>query len=377
MQIVLVTALYPPILGGAELQAQTLARELHSLGARVTVLTRDYPGTSAQETDHGIEVVRGLSGLALGPLWGLTYMWSTYRWLRRTAARWDLIHAQQIGLHASPSLRVARALKRPCLLRCSSHGIGGDLAELRARRFGRLLVEQLRLASRVVALTPAGAAEVMSHRIPPERVRIIPNGVDLRRFGPQEWPAARDTDPLRLLFVGRLSREKGLDLLLQALKQAGAAGFELRVVGTGPEERALRAQVEALGLSKTVLLAGPSTDVLSHYRWSELVVVPSRFEGMPNVVLEAMACGRPVLGTRVNGTADLVTEGRNGWLVEKENPGQLAAELQRLRLIRAALQAAGRVAHASVAASYSITHTASMYAREYEAMLAERPRAPV
>jgi len=371
VRIVLVAALYPPVLGGAELQAQGLARELHSLGARVTVLTRSYPGTSEHETDLGIEIVRGLSGIPLGPLWGLTYMWSTHRWLRRTAARWDLIHAQQIGLHASPSLRIAHALSRPCLLRCSSHGPGGDLAELRARRFGLLLVEQLRQATRVVALTPAGAAEVMRNQIAPERVRIIPNGVDLRRFGPQCWPGTRDTDPLRLLFVGRLSREKGLDLLLEALGQAGATGFELRIVGAGAEESALRLQVEALGLSKTVGFVGPSADVASHYRWSELVVVPSRFEGMPNVVLEAMACARPVLGTRVNGTADLVSDGRDGWLVEKESSRALAAELQRLRQMRAALQEAGRAAHASIAASYSITRTASLYAREYEAMLRE------
>jgi glycosyltransferase involved in cell wall biosynthesis len=368
---VLLTALYPPVLGGAELQAQSLARELNSLGARVMVLTRRCPGSALHDRDQGIEVLRALSALSLGPLWGLTYMWSAHRWLRRLAARWDLIHVQQIGLHAWPSLRIARALSRPCLLRCSSFGAGGDLAVLRAQGFGRLQVAELRHASRVVALTPAGAAEVLRYAVPAERVRVIPNGVDLRRFSPQAWVEERDDDPMRLLFVGRLSREKGLDVLLEALKHADAARFSLRVVGAGAEASALAQQVRELGLGASVEFIGPSVDVVSQYRWSELVVVPSRFEGMPNVALEAMACARPVLATRVNGTRDVVTEGRDGWLVDSENPLQLAAELQRLRHTRVILREAGRRARASVESAYSISRAASRYMYEYEAMLVE------
>ena len=371
MQVVLVTALYPPVLGGAELQAQSLARELSSCGVRVTVLTRRCPGAPLHESDHGVEILRVVSALPLGPLWGLTYMWNMHRWLRRSAARWDLIHSQQIGLHSWPSLRVARALRRPCLLRYSSFGTGGDLAVMRARRFGRFLVAELRHASRIVALTPAGAAELLRYEIPAERVRVIPNGVDLQRFSPQPWEETGDDGPIRLLFVGRLSSEKGLDLLLAALRLLPAGQFTLRVVGTGPEESALRHQAEALGVRERIEFLGSSAEVVQHYRWSELVVVPSRVEGMPNVVLEAMACGRAVLGTRVNGTRDLVVEGRSGWLVDNGDPAGLAAELERLRRQRATLRDAGRVARGCVEASYSISRVASMYMREYEGMLAE------
>ena len=234
MQVLLISSLYPPILGGAELQAQSLARELDSLGVRITVLTRSCKGAETQERDRGIEIFRTLRALPIGPLWGLTYMLSTHHWLRRLAAKWDLIHSQQIALHSCPTVRVARALCKPCLVRTSSFGQGGDLATLNAHRFGPHLVRELRGAARIIAQTAAGVEEIIRYQLPAERVRIIPNGVDLQRFCVQPWPNKTAAHPIRLLFVGRLSPQKGLDVLLDALSSMQSkAQFTLRIVGTG------------------------------------------------------------------------------------------------------------------------------------------------
>jgi glycosyltransferase involved in cell wall biosynthesis len=372
MRLLLLSALYPPILGGAELQAQRLARELDSRGVRVTVLTQPCAGEAIQEWDRDIRIVRGLSSIALGPLWGLTYMMSTHRWLRRLASNWDVLHNQQVALHCWPSLRVARALGKPCLLRFACCGPGGDLAVLSSHRFGSYFVDHLRGAQRLVALTRGGADEIRHYRLPPARIRTIPNGVELERFSVQSWPQLEPSDALRLLFVGRLNRQKGVDVLLGALAMLPRPeAFRLRVVGVGPELERLRLQAGEAGLGSIVQFCGRQQDVIAHYAWSELVVLPSRFEGMPNVVLEAMSCARPVLGTRIAGTMDLIAEAQSGWLVPSDNPRALAQRLEQIANERSALRSIGLAGRAIAESKYSMTCITSMYLREYEAMLAE------
>jgi len=372
MQVLLVSAFYPPVLGGAELQAQSLARELDSLGVRVSILTRPYKGEDAEDRDGGIQIHRRLSALPVGPLWGLTYMMSTQRWLRRLHRQWDVVHNQQVGLHSWASVRVARALGKSCLLRFSSLGQGGDLAVLQGHRFGHHLVKELRGARRFVALTRAGAEEIVRYQLPADRIRGIPNGVDLLRFPAQSWPDVARSDALRMLFVGRLSREKGLDVLLEALRQVKCrVSVSLRIVGSGPELGSLRAQTVAAGLDPMVEFCGPQHEVIAHYAWSEVVVLPSHFEGMPNVVLEAMACARPVLGTRIDGTADLIAEGSGGWLVPSRDPVALAQRVEQIANERVSLASIGLVGRRIAETKYSIARVASMYLCEYEAMLSE------
>jgi len=370
MRLLLVVPHYPPALGGAELQAERLARELDVAGVRVSVLTRPCAGEPLEETDRGIRIFRRLTTLPLGPLWGLTFMRSTGRWLRRLADEWDVVHNQQVGLHSWASVRTAVALGKPCLLRFACSGQGGDLATLKRRRFGDRLIEGLRGAGRLVALTSSGAAEIVAHGLPAERTITIPNGIDLQTFSVQPWPHLLPSDPVRLLYVGRLDFQKGLDLLLDALGVLPRPDrFRLRIVGTGPELEALRARAARSGLQEIVEFCGIRRDITAEYAWSEVVVLPSRFEGMPNVVLEAMACGRPVLGTRIPGTADLISDQTCGWLVPAESSRALGETLSGIVAQREKLTAAGLEGRAIVATRNSLKHVASRYIREYEALL--------
>lgn len=375
MRLLLLCPLYPPVTGGAELQAQRLARALDSRGVRVTIMTRSLRGELMYESDGGIRVVRGLSGVHLGPLWGLTYMWSAGRWLRRLADAWDIVQNQQVGLHSWVSVRVARQLRRPSVLRFACSGEGGDLAMMKTHRFGQRLVDGLRAANAYVALTAQGASEIAAHGLPARQVITIPNGVDLERFKSLQWPTLAQSEPLRLLFVGRLARQKGLDVLLGALATLrDRIAFKLRVVGEGDERDRLCGQAHQAGLGGHVEFRGHSADITQDYAWCEILVMPSRFEGMPNVALEALSSGRPVLGSRVGGITELVAPGVNGWLVPGEDADALAGSIARMALQRDELRIMGREGRRIVEERYSLDASAAQYLRLYERLLTERRR---
>jgi starch synthase (maltosyl-transferring) len=147
-------------------------------------------------------------------------------------------------------------------------------------------------------------------RLPPHRLVVIPNGVDLTRFaGALPCPPSKLGVPegRRLIaFIGRLDVQKGLGGLLEQSQSMFAAlpEHDLVVVGDGPQRATLEDQVRRLGLAGRVHFAGYRLDVPEILAASELVVVPSLWEGMSNVVLEAMAAARPIVATRVEGIVE-------------------------------------------------------------------------
>lgn len=372
MRLMLLSPQYPPIIGGAELQAQRLARALDSRGVRVTILTQTVPDAMMCESDRGIRIIRGIRGVHMGPLWGLTYMWSSERWLRRLADAWDIVQNQQVGLHSWVTVRVAHQLHRPSVLRFACSGEGGDLAMMRTHRFGRKLVSGLRGAGAYVALTAQGASEIAMHELPAPRVVTIPNGVDLNGFKPLQWPTLAESEPLRLLFVGRLAQQKGLDVLLCALARLrDRIAFTLRVVGAGDELDSLRKQVQLGGLEENVTFCGRLANMNEQYAWCEVLVIPSRFEGMPNVALEALSSGRPVLGSRVGGIEELIEPGVNGWLVPSEDSEALAGKISEISRQRGQLRIKGGTGRRIIEQRFSLDASASQYMNLYERLLTE------
>jgi glycosyltransferase involved in cell wall biosynthesis len=177
-------------------------------------------------------------------------------------------------------------------------------------------------------------------------IGLIPNGVDTARFTPA---VSRDeAGPVRLVFVGRLVRQKGLDVLLEALARLPAgADYELTLVGDGPLRPALTGQAQALGLTSRLRFVGWAgrEDMPDLLRRADIFVFPSRDEGMPNAVLEAMATGLPVVATRISGNEEVVVDGQTGLLVPPDDPDALAGALARLladRPLGRSLGAAGR-----------------------------------
>jgi glycosyltransferase involved in cell wall biosynthesis len=191
-----------------------------------------------------------------------------------------------------------------------------------------------------VTCTAAGHARLDA--LAPGRVELVYHGLDGHLFAaPTTFGSRRDgTDPdqpLRLLAVGRFQPKKGYATLFEAVARVRAA-FRLTVVGYGPLEAVLRARVEALGLADRVMWIGPLDQpaVRAQYRASDLLVVASEVapdgdrDGLPNVVVEALSQGLPVVATHAGAIPELVVDGVHGRLVPPADAGALAAAIEQL-----------------------------------------------
>jgi len=180
---------------------------------------------------------------------------------------------------------------------------------------------------------------VASRGVDPARTAFIRNAVDTDRFRPptiEERTNARTTLGISeskhmVLYAGRFEPFKSVDSLLQAWALLPNTVLEksvLVLIGKGSAEANLKVMIRSLDLHHTVIIAGAQTDVLEYYWASNLFVFPSRSEGMSNALTEAMACGLPVIVSKIGGNLDLVIDGQNGVTFEPGNVFQLERQLR-------------------------------------------------
>jgi D-inositol-3-phosphate glycosyltransferase len=206
---------------------------------------------------------------------------------------------------------------------------------------------------RIIAATQAEVAQLQFlYQVPPEKISIVPPGVDIGRFYPIPEDEAKDAIgegkcPRLLLFVGRIEPLKGIDTLIRALamvRQSGAMDHEcysLAIIGGEPdapheelsvEMVRLQALCRELGLEDLVVFLGKRSQETLPYYYSaaEIVIMPSHYESFGMVALEAMACGTPVVASQVGGLAFLVQDGITGYVVPGGDPETLAKTLEKL-----------------------------------------------
>jgi glycosyltransferase involved in cell wall biosynthesis len=210
------------------------------------------------------------------------------------------------------------------------------------------------LAARTARIIAVSEDEAQSIRaagiVPEERLRVVANGIDARPFrearaASREALGLRDDAPL-FFCAGLLNLAKGQDLLLEALALPGLERAQLLLAGEGEMRAQLEARSAALGLGARVHLLGFRPDVPALLAAADVYVLPSRWEGLPYVLLEAMASARPVVATPVDGARELVARAGCGLLARAISPAALAEPLRALLALapeeRARLGRAGR-----------------------------------
>lgn len=203
------------------------------------------------------------------------------------------------------------------------------------------LHEKLHAAARVVTVTDFNRKHLLATcaGLAPEQIELLHNGIDLNHFRPGSGSVSTD-DPLKILAVGRLVEKKGFDILLQAVAilRDEDRNVSCCIVGQGPEEDRLRAQAQDLRLKNSVTFAGAlhRDEVLEEMHTSTTLCQPcvvaadGNQDALPTVLLEALACGLPVVSTRVSGIPEIIDSGVNGELVPPNDPEQLAIALWKI-----------------------------------------------
>jgi len=205
--------------------------------------------------------------------------------------------------------------------------------------------------------------------VPAQNVVALPNGIDCSPFAGIPVVRSQPEYPLRLVYIGRLDREKGLYETLQAIRLAGELGVDARITigGGGAEEGRLKRYAQALGLASKVTFAGPvfGEDKVRLLAGSDVMVLPSYSEGLPYALLEAMAGGVPVIATPVGAIPDVVTHDIHGFLVPPRDAKAIAEALAVLAGDRERISWMSRACRRRIRAAYSIDRVAAQFATHY------------
>jgi glycosyltransferase involved in cell wall biosynthesis len=211
--------------------------------------------------------------------------------------------------------------------------------------------------------------------VEPTKVVLCRHGVLLERFAPAE----RDPEPGRILAIGRLVPKKGYDVLIDAVGLLARRGvdFQLDIVGGGPLRDQLSGQIESLGLADRVVLHGARTqpELVDFYRRASVfALVPSvqsdgDRDGVPNVILEAMACGLPVVASAISGIPEVIEHEHTGLLVPPASPEAVASALEHLLVDHAAAASIGSQAATAIRTSFHLADCVSPLAELLQARL--------
>jgi len=246
----------------------------------------------------------------------------------------DLIHAHTLCPDGVAAAWLGRRMGIPVV--CTIHG--GDINIYpHWTRFIRIVTQQaIRSVNALVAVSAESKERALALETPKQDIRVIPNGVDLQQFAPQDKELSRKElglpqDKKVIVYASRLAKAKGLSFLLAAFKVVleSENNCLLILVGDGHYRQPLAREIAEMGLHDHVILTGhkPHAEVAKWMSAGDLVVLPSLTEGSPLPVYEALACGRPMVASRVGGIPEILTSDDYGLLVPPANSEALAKAL--------------------------------------------------
>ncbi len=348
--------------GGVPLHLHRLACAVRDRGFLPQVVSLALPGEVGDMLqDDGIDV--HTCG-ARSP-WDLRVVLRLARLIEQHAP--DIVHS--VLFHANIAARFA-ALEA----RFPASRLLCELQTVEVERTWHLAVDRWthRLCRCTIGNSPSVIGHLATHaHIPSNRLALVRGGID-----PAPFQAAKPldrgalglpSDARVILWVGRLDPVKGLDNLITSVKQVAhlTPPVHLLIAGHGPEQHRLSEMVSASGLSTRVHLLGPRTDIPSLMKMADVFAFPSRTEGLPNALLEAMAAECAIVTTDVPGCRDLIEDGVTGRLVSYGDTSGLAGAIQELLDEPATARRLGDGAAASVGRRWSIAQTIDGYVEQY------------
>lgn len=325
--LLVVDSLYPGN-GGTEAQAELLSVALTRAGHSVTVVAPHWDRTRPlKEQIAGVPLER-IPYPRISLIGALILMWRFAVYLVRRKGQYDAVHIHMAKNLAAAAGFVRFLLDVPVVVKISgAWEFEGGVLDLKRRTspIFSFLRSGLKRIDYFQAISRYTRERLVRAGFDARRVLMIPNAVDVEKFDAAKAAVARASNERTVVYLGRLQQVKGVDVLLRAWPEVvSRVQAQLLVAGEGPLRSSLEQLANELGIAHCVRFLGRTSAVAELLAGADLLVQPSRQEGLPNSVLEAMAAGLPVVATRVSGNEDLVTDGVTGRLVPSENSQALA-----------------------------------------------------
>lgn len=428
LRICMIAFQFFPVVGGAEARAMKQAYQLRELGHEVTIVTlRHQKEWNRLEDMDGIKVIR-LGGiytrqgtLRLGRLGHFPIDVLTFIKLWRLRDHYDIIHSQQLSTLSGAATLISKLTGKPHIISIASAGPGREqtkedavlMADTLADKLsdisflkityddivasgfsglketaigGGLILEFVRKSEAFYHILSSRSREYLtSNGFRADKIVRIPNGIDTSKMYPK--PEMRP-DPLGeerdIVCVARLSFPKGIDVLLHSwyrmMREPGEWRAQLKprllIAGAGELQEPMKRIARELEIEDSVVFLGLVKDVLPLVQGAWGFVLPSRWEGMPNALLEAMACEVPCISTRVSGSEDIIEDGVNGLLVEPEQPAALAVALRRIIEDTEYAQSLGQKGLETIKRDYQLSRVTEQILELYDKALGrEKPTA--
>jgi glycosyltransferase involved in cell wall biosynthesis len=420
LRICFVSLKFAPIVGGTEVQAEKQARQLQALGHHVTVVTlRLDRAWKREEMLGGLPILRigGIyrhgGSLRIGRLGHFPIDSGMLLTLWRMRYSYDVIHVFQLSSLSAVAALIGKLTQKPVIINIQTAG-PSKAQRIQLERGAALMTDTLTTTSfpKIDAkdlaidditdlphkalggdailnflrktnafyqiLSTRGYSYLTSNGFRDDQIVHIPGSVDTDKFRPEPERRPDPTKPERtIICVARLDYAKGVDVLLHAWGRMMHFPPEwrnclkptLHLVGDGKLKAQLEHIVTELCIQDSVKFLGLRRDIVDLLQQSWGFVLPSRWEGMPNALLEGMACGLPCIATRVSGSEDIISDGANGLLVEPERPDEMAQALRRVLEDTDLAQRSGKEARATVLRGYQLRSVVEQCVELYRRLL--------
>lgn len=336
MKILVLIHEFPPVGGGGGRAAQDICHGMLKRGHEITVLTAQLKGLPKEEMVDGLHVLRILSlrreafRADLRAMGGyvLAGLWAGYRLIKRWQP--DIIHVH----FAVPAGALAWALSKltglPYVMTVHLGDVPGGVPEKTGGWFKWILPFTRpiwRDAKRVVAVSEFTRQLALKHY--QREIEVIPNGVDIDRMRPA---GIRVQEPPRIVFAGRFMEQKNPLQIVRTLAELRDIPWQCVMLGDGPLMPDVKQVIAEHGLQPRFTLPGWVTpeEVLDWFDKSDILFMPSLSEGLPVVGVQALAKGLALVVSDIGGFVDLVDDGKNGFLVDKNAPASFSVALRRL-----------------------------------------------
>lgn len=384
VRVCMVSVGFYPTFSGAGIQAWRLCRKLVKKGVRLTVIAGNTDKPVDSEIAGEIPVHR--LKLWRQGRWGvLLFAMKIFCHLIKHRRRYDLLHVHGAYWYSQVVILVGRLLRKRSIVKMTMLGDDDPLSIRNRQLFGSLGLRILGMADRIVSTSRELTNSYRRSELSIERLVEIPNGVDTEQFSPvpgEEKQKIRQhlglpPDDAIVTFAGEICHRKGVDILIKAWDEVNRELPRARLLLIGPNNdnlddtyvRGIHRQIRDLKLTDRVIFTGRVDNLNQYLQASDVFAFPSRREGMPNAILEAMACGLPCVAMATSCVSGIITDGENGLIFDSDDSRQLAQHLLRLLKDPAYASQLGEEARKTMLTDFSLDSIAMRYLELYQELL--------